>query len=516
MKTWKKKRYIRMKPEFHFNNVLSLSLQKNEDRLRAIFSSCSDIVIRTIKVFHTKPCIVVFIDGLVDTNHLDQALLKPMMQLKLESFDSVSTFASMLQEEILTISQIKPLIKLQDVVQHIVKGEVVLLFDQEIEALSASVKKWEHRSIEEPSTEPVVRGPREGFNENVRSSTALLRRKIRTPHLKMKAFTIGMESNTDVVVAFVEGIALETVVEEVQNRISRIEIDAVLESGYIEEMIRDAPLSPFPLIQHTERPDVVAAALMEGKVAIFVDGTPMAMIVPMTFWNAFQSPEDFYEGFIISTLIRWLRFIFLGVSLLLPSLYVAITTFHQEMIPTSLALSIAATREFTPFPALIEALIMEITFEALREAGVRLPRPVGQAVSIVGGLVIGQAAVQAGIVSPPMVIVVSITGIASFTIPRFNMGISIRMLRFPLIFLAGSFGLYGIGAGILVILIHLVNLRSFGVPYFTPVAPFSLSDLKDVFVRVPWWMMRSRPQFGGMLRQNRIPTNQKPDPSQND
>jgi spore germination protein KA len=502
--------------EFISNDALYPSLQENENRLQSIFSSCSDIVFRTIKIFGSKRCLVVFIDGLIDTNHLDQALLKPMMLLKLESFDSISSFASMLQEEILTIAQITPLTQLQDVVQHVLKGEVVLLFDQEIQALAASVKKWEHRPIAEPSTEPVVRGPREGFNESIRSSTALLRRKIRTSSLKMKPFTVGKESNTDVVVAYIEGIALESVVEEVQNRISRIEMDAVLESGYIEEMIRDAPFSPFPMVQHTERPDVVAGALMEGKIALLVDGTPLVLIVPMTFWSAFQSPEDFYEGFISTTFIRWLRFFFLGVSLLLPSLYVAITTFHQEMIPTSLALSIAASREYTPFPALIEALIMEVTFEALREAGVRLPRPVGQAVSIVGGLVIGQAAVQAGIVSAPMVIVVSVTGIASFIIPRFNMGISIRMLRFPLIFVAGSFGLYGIGAGILAMLIHLVNLRSFGVPYFTPVAPFSWSDLKDVFVRVPWWKMRNRPQFGGILSQERIPTNQKPGPSKND
>lgn len=255
----------------------------------------------------------------------------------------------------------------------------------------------------------------------------------------------------------------------------------------------------------------MVSSLLEGKVAIFVDNTPFVLIVPMTFWSALQSSEDYNERFLISTFIRLIRLISVFISLFLPSLYVATTTFHQELIPTSLLLSVATSRDPVPFPALIEALLMEFTFEALREAGVRLPKTIGQAVSIVGGLVIGQAAVQAGIVSVPMVIIVSITGIASFTIPRFNFGKSIRILRFPMIILAGTLGLYGITMGFVFILLHVISLRSFGVPYFDPVAPLKFGNLKDVFVRVPWWAMNVRPRQTGSKNLRRIPEEQKPD-----
>jgi hypothetical protein len=248
-------------------------------------------------------------------------------------------------------------------------------------------------------------------------------------------------------------------------------------------------------------------------VVILVDGTPFVLIMPTSFFSLLQSSEDYYHRFMISTLIRWLRYGFLFIALLLPSVYVALLTFHQEMVPTSLLLTFAQSREEIPFPALVEALMMEITFEALREAGIRLPKQVGSAVSIVGALVIGQAAVSAGLVSAPMVMVVAITGIASFSIPRYNLGITIRMLRFPIIFLAGTFGLLGIILGILVIITHLCSVRSFGVPYMSPMGPMQASEMKDVMFRAPWWSLRTRPHLTGDFNPNRQPAGQKPDPA---
>lgn len=320
-----------------------------------------------------------------------------------------------------------------------------------------------------------------------------MRHKIRSNRLKMVSRIVGEETQTSVAIVYIDGLAKPELVDEVLSRIDQIKIDGILESGYIEEFIEDNTWSLFPQIQNTERPDTLATNLLEGRVGIIVDGTPFTLILPATFWQFLQASEDYYHRFHIFIFLRILRIIFIFLALLLPALYVAVTTYHQEMIPTNLLFSVAASREAIPFPAFVEALIMEISFEALREAGIRLPKVVGQAVSILGALVIGQATVEAGIVSAPMVIIVSLTGIASFTIPRFNMAISIRLLRFPVMILAGVFGLYGIVIATTFILTHLCKLKSFGVPYFSPVGPLYFHELKDVFVRAPWWALEKRP-----------------------
>ena len=310
--------------------------------------------------------------------------------------------------------------------------------------------------------------------------------------------------------AYIEGIADPNPVAEAEKKLKAIKIDGVLESGYLEEFLESFPWSPFPEMQYSERPDTVAAQLLEGRFAIFTDGTPFVLSAPATFWQLLQASEDYYERFPVATAIRWLRFLFASVALFLPALYVALVTFHQDMLPTNLLISIAAAREPIPFPVLMETLLMEVAFEALREAGIRLPKTLGQTVSILGALVIGTAAVQAGIVSAPMVIIVSMTGIASFTIPRFNAAISIRMLRFPLIILAGGFGLFGLVFGTAMIALHMCSMTSFGVPYLTPVAPLRPGQLKDVVVRAPWWAMLFRPSETTSQNRRRIPTGQRP------
>ncbi|MDP4158068.1 MAG: spore germination protein, partial [Bacillota bacterium] len=306
----------------------------------------------------------------------------------------------------------------------------------------------------------------------------------------------------------------DKVVKEVHHRLDKIDIGGVLESGYIEELIQDDTFTPFPTIFNSERPDVVAACLLEGRVAILVDGTPFVLVVPSLFIQNFQVPEDYYQRADISSLLRLLRVICFLIALLGPSFYIAVTTYHQEMLPTSLLISLAAQREGVPFPAFVEAVMMEVAFEILREAGIRMPRAVGQAVSIVGALVLGQAAVEAGIVSASMVIVVSLTAIANFVFPAYNMAISIRMLRFGMMLLAASFGLYGITVGILALLLHLNSLRSFGIPYMAPMSPLIPDDLKDTVIRFPQWALFSRPRLISQKNINRqaSPSASRPEP----
>ncbi|WNS44070.1 spore germination protein [Paenibacillus sp. MMS20-IR301] len=467
-------------------------LSDNEAAITGVFANCSDLVVRRLLIFGTIPAMIVYLDVLIDKQLWDDGFLEPLMQQEAIKDVSSSELYEVLQYRLSAIVQPSVVTGMKDIALRMVSGESVLFVESSARAFTFAVKDKLNRALEEPSTEAVIRGPRYGFIEKMDINLALIRHRLRTPRLKIEKVCAGSLSRTGIAIVYIEGIAEHSVVEEVKRRIAGIDMDSVLESGYIEELICDHPYSPFPVIQATQRPDMTTGSLIEGKVAVITDGSPMVLILPVTFWFGFQSAEDYYMKFMFATMLRWLRYLFAFFAMALPSIFIAITTFHQEMIPTSLTLSLAAAREVVPFPAIVEALIMEITFEALREAGIRLPRPVGQTISIVGALVIGQAAVQAGIISATIIIVVSITGISSFLIPNPGMSQAISIIRFPLMLLAATFGLYGLGIGLLAILVHLVNLRSFGVPYMNPVAPVSTSGLADTLIRAPWQLMRRR------------------------
>jgi len=485
---------------------LSDELELNIERLKAIYADCSDVIFHEFVISERMRAMLIYIEGLTNIEEVDRHVLAPLQR------DS-------LQEPILPnirrtipVSSIKPVESIRDAIEEICTGNPVLLMDKEQQGLSFGLSQWEKRSIEEPTAESVLKGPREGFIESLRTNTALLRRKVQTPNLKIRAIRTGTYSRTTIAITYIEGIASPALVDEMMRRLQRIEIDGILESTYIEELIEDNPYSLFPQLLSTERPDVAASYLLEGCIVLLVDGSPSVRIAPITIYSLLQSPEDYYERYFIGSAIRWLRYLFFAISLLGPSLYVAVLTFHQEMIPTPLLLTMARSREQIPFPALIEALLMETMFEALREAGARLPKQIGSAVSIVGALVIGQAAISAGIVSSPMVMVVAITGIASFMAPRFNVGVTVRLLRFPMMLLAGFLGFLGIILGIIVILNHLLTLRSFGVPYMSPLAPMRGRDLKDVLIRAPRWMMNTRPHAAENRNLRRQEPNIRPHP----
>lgn len=469
---------------------LSKRLEENESYLKELFTDCSDVVIRPFQSDPGVRALALMVDGLVNST-LVQRSLEMLMTYWQDEPDDVEG----LMERVIPAAQIVLVDNYEEMLAGVLSGDTALLLEGNDKAILVQLRGPNVRSISKPSTEEIVRGPQEGFIENIRTNTSLVRRRIKTPNLKMKPLQLGRQTRTNIAVAYVEGIVDPLLVPEVLKRLQRIDVDAIFETGQLEEYIQDSAFSPFPQVQISERPDAVSAALMNGRIAIFVDGTPMVMIVPTVFVNFLLTVEDHYERFQFSTFLRWLRYSFLVLSMFVPSWFVAATTFHPEMIPTSILLSICAAREQIPFPAVIEVLIMEIIFEALREAGIRLPKQIGSALSILGALIIGQAAVEAGIVSAPVVIVVSITGIASFTLPQYNGAVALRLLRFPLIILGSIFGIYGIMLGAMVLIGHMANLRSFGIPYLSPIAPASTGDVGMTLIRMPHWASVRRPSY---------------------
>ena len=466
---------------------------------------------------------IFYTDGLSDTPALQNFIMESLMlDIKGTPLEKKLTpehnLLTVLKDFAMTVGEIKDLTNFDDLFTSLLSGDAILLIDGYSEGLVIGNKHWVERGITEPMSQTVVRGPREGFSENLRVNTALVRRKLKDPNLWMESKVIGTRTKTNVAIMYINGVANDKIVNEVRLRLDRIDIDGILESGNIEGFIEDSTYSPFPTVFNTERPDTVAAALLEGRIAILVDGTPFVLIVPALFVQFFQSPEDYYVHTGIGSLIRALRFLSFVIALLAPAFFIAITTFHQSMLPPALLISLAAQREGVPFPTFIEALIMEITFEILREAGIRMPRSIGSAMSIVGAFVIGTAAVEAGIISAAMVIVVSITAISSFVSPTYNLAISVRILRFGFMALAASFGLYGIAIGLVALILHLCSLRSFGIPYMSPLAPFNVSDQKDTLIVVPIWKMFTRPRLINQTNKVRQqdPASAKPQPPKNE
>jgi spore germination protein len=484
----------------NFQIQLFSNVHDNIENIQRMMNFPADLVTRVFKVGNSgHPCAVICIDGLVDKDLLNGMILKNI-QLQLSSTSKQipakgTDLLTLLESEVLSVHEVKRVHTLDDVSLGILSGDTALFVDGTDQVLLIGTRGWASRGVEEPMTESVVRGPRDGFTENIRTNTVLIRRRVRDPNLRFDSYKVGRRSKKELIVAYVDGIVHPALVKEVKRRLDTIDIDDAPESGTIEQWIQDSFLSPFPQIQHTERPDKVSTAIVQGKVAILLDGTPFVLVAPVTLGQMFHSPEDYYERWTIGTFIRLLRYFASFLAVFLPALYVALVEYHPGMLPSKLAFSIAAAREGVPFPAVVEALLMEATLELLREAGIRLPKPIGQTVGIVGGLVIGEAAVSAGIVSPVMVIIVAVTAISSFALPSYSLAISFRLLRFGIILSAAVFGLFGIILAYIMINVHISNLKSFGIPYSTPFAPFFTKDWKDLILRAPVTMMEQRPQM---------------------
>ncbi|GIN64822.1 MULTISPECIES: spore germination protein [Bacillus] len=379
----------------------------------------------------------------------------------------------------------EPMYKVESAINELFNGKCILLVNgmNTVFILPTNAKK--KRSLGEVNTENVVRGPKVGFIEDTDTNVALIRQRVPDHDLIVEKLPIGKSKFKNATILYINGKADESILADLKKRLKKVKLDDIQDSGVLEELIEDNQFSPFPQIQNTERPDKVSSALFNGRIAIFVDHSPFALIVPASFGMVMQSPDDFYERWIATSLIRLLRFSSIFITLFLSAFYISLVSFHQGMLPTALAVTISSTRENVPFPPLIEALIMEVTIELLREAGLRLPNPLGQTIGLVGGVVIGQAAVEANIVSSVMVIIVSIIALASFTVPQYGMGLSFRVLRFLSMLIAAVLGLYGIILFMLVIFTHLVRQRSFGIPYFNPNNFFSLKRSDEAIIRLP-------------------------------
>ncbi len=459
------------------------------------------------------PGALVYLEGLTDRRSTEEIIRTLILESeKLGIPLKKGKGLTIARERLLTTDEFSMVDNIADLFTQISHGGTALLLEGSAGALICDTRQPETRPVSEPENETTLRGPRDGFIENLQVNTSLIRQRLPIPQLWIEKMTLGRLSRTGVVMIYLKGLAREKLLREVHSRLAQIDIDAVLGTGYLEDFIEDSPYTLFPLSYRTERPDKVAAALLEGRVVIMAEGTPFALIVPTDLAMPMQAPDDYFEPLPLGVFIRLLRYAALIISTLLPGIYVAVVTFHPELLPTSLFLRIISTREGVPFPVIAEMLLLELIFEILREAGLRLPPAIGPAISIVGALILGDAAISAGLVSPGVVIIVAMTAIAGFSIPSFALSTSFRLLRFAFTIMGATFGLFGVQFVLLLIIVHLCSLRSFGIPYLSPFAPLILSDLKDSIVTVWWWGMRSRPKLLGGREPLRQPMGQKPQP----
>ncbi len=488
------------------------ALKDKTTTLGQIIGHSPDVIFRRFTLgFNRQEALAVYVDGLVNTEYQNESFFKPLMALELIGTGKASDYET-IKNSLVNLGEINEHDCLWAASLTALSGDTLLLVEGTEKVLSVNTRGLPERGIEEPKRETGVRGPHEGFVENFRTSIAQLRIRLKSPDLTFETMRGGTHTNTDVAFCYMKGIANPGIVEEVKHRLRRItHTDNILESGNIEELIEDNPHSPFPQLEITERPDKAVSQLLEGRVIIFTDTTPFVLIAPSLFWQFIQSSDDYYQRW-MGSFVRVIRIIALFVALFLPSVYVAISSYHQEMLPFALILSVASVREGIPFPVFVEAFLMEVVFEFLREAGIRLPMQIGQAVTIIGALLIGEAAIMANLVSPAMLIIVASTGIASFLIPAFNLAITLRLLRFGIIIMAGLLGLFGVMIAFMLLLTHLVSLRSFGVPYMSPLAPLNLRDLKNVLIRMPRWKEDKRPHSSRTRDTRRQDTDLQPGP----
>jgi spore germination protein KA len=479
---------------------LEKSLQKNINMFRNLFKNDETVIFREFdsrQNVNLKFC-AISVNGMIDKTIVDEYVIQPLMEadygsIKYTGKASTQNIIDILLKKVVVNVDVRITANLEQAIGEMVYGDTIILIDGVQELLIADTKGWAMRAVEEPSSERAIKGPREGFNESIITNTSLIRRRIRNPELKFEFNDIGVKTKTKICICYINGLANDKIIKELKTRLNKIDFDGILYSQTIEEFIKDAPLSIFNTVGYTERPDVVAGNLLEGRIAVICDGTPFVLTLPFLFVEYFQFVDDYDNNYIFSTLNRLLRYLAFFLAVSVPSLYIAVTTFHQELIPTPLLLSIANARTGVPLPTVVEAFAMLVGFELLREAGVRLPQPAGQAISIVGALVIGDAAVNARLVSAPMIVVIAITVISSYLVPK--MAGPFIVLRLIFLILGGFIGLYGYLFGIIGVFIYLMSIRSFGVPYTIGVGIIKPEMLKDTAVRAPWWYMKLRPRL---------------------
>ena len=472
--------------------IVSISLEENIKTIQNLFQKDDTLQIRRIENQYTgiKYCIF-FISGMVDNTIINDNIIKPILNNKvlLDDTDHISYLAS----NILSNSRAEIIKNIDDVLNELLIGNTILFAENCNKSIALSSIGWEKRNIEEPPTERVLRGPREGFTEDLTTNLSMIRRKVQTKDLKFQFMTVGERTKTKICVCYINGLAKEEILNTVISKIEDISIDGILDIKYLQESLDENPFSIFEITMSTEKPDIVAGRILEGRIAVLVNGSPIVMTLPSLFIEHMMASDDYYLNYHMASIGRLLRIFGFLLTISVPAVYLSLISFHQEMVPTPLLISIYSSRAGVPFPTFLELFLLLITFEVLREAGVRVPGPIGQSISIVGVLVLGTAAVDASFVSAPMIIIVGLTAITSLLIP--SLGGVVIMVRFFLLLLSGLLGIYGYIFGMLTIVIHLFTLRSFGVPYMNTLTSFRMQTIKDTYIRAPLWYMRYRPKF---------------------
>lgn len=500
-----------IEPLEDLNQSIFPSIDVNLEYMKVKFNTLinSDIKIREFDLTARNKvykAFIVYIDGMSDSKSINRFILHPLMLKsrantfnkseekvshavannitvkKVKKFDLVDYIYSCL----IPLNDTKKSTKFEDVINAINSGECALFVDTIDTCFLSDVKGFEKRSIDKPSNEVVIRGSQESFVENIRTNTSMLRRMVNNENLVVENTSVGIVSKTKCAICYIKDIANNDLVSEVKYRINNLDIDYIVSSGQLEELIKENTKSTLPETLSTERPDTASTALLEGKVVVLVNGTPFSLIMPCTYFDLFATPEDKNINITFANFLKVIRLISCVISVLLPGLYIAITNFHEELIPTELLFSIISAREAVPISIELEIILMEIAFELIHEAGIRVPSPIGATMSIVGALVLGEAAVSANIVSPISIIIVAITGLSSFSAPNYSLEFHFRILRFCFIFLGTLFGFLGIALGLFIYLSILSNYSSFGIPYLAPYVPANYTNHDGYFLSSIW------------------------------
>lgn len=476
------------------------NLQKNIQFVESRFADWGDIVAKKITVgnenAHQWDIYITYIDDMVDRDLIEGQVLRGLMvDIHLNNREEM-TPSSLIENGVITADYTEEN-DIEKAIDEVLVGNTMVLVDGYNKAIIVSTKGFPSRGVNKPETEIAIQGPQDAFAESMRTNTVLIRRRIRDVNLKCRQLKVGKRTKTDVAIMFLQGVADENVVNQVEYRLKNIDANAILDSGYIEQYIQDNKMSPFPQMQLTERPDKVAAEILQGRVAIVVDNTPFVVLVPVVLSSFYQASEDYYQRWEIASFIRIIRYIAGFIAFSLPGLYIAVTLYNPSMLPMDLMLQLAGARMGVPVSTIVEVVVMELAFEALREAGIRLPAAIGSTLGVVGGIIIGQAAVDAGLVSPMVVIVIALTGICSFAIPAQPLVSAYRLIKYFVIAMSSIFGIYGFVLALLCCAIHLSGLESFGLPYIYPFGKRHSGikqDFKDTIVRLPV-QMQDKPVF---------------------
>ncbi len=468
----------------------------NSQQIKTLFQKSSDVLVRPIKISQNNITVHIFcVDGLVNDTLFDQSVFRSLLtdpylaEVKTERtlmeymLNGGSNHVFMTEE-----SDYDKLLK------EVMSGMIALIFDGEQKAIVYDIRAFEKRSIQEPQEEGVMKGAKDSFIEVMRMNTAQIRRRIRSEYLVIEGLTVGRVSKTDISLVYVSNIADMNTVNKIREKINRIDIDNISTPAFIEEYLVENKASIFPQIMYTQRPDRVSANLSDGRIAIVVDGIPFVYLLPCQFAMLMQSPEDYANHYFVGSSLRFIRYIAIVITLFLPAFYIAATTYQNQMLPVQLALSTQKAKQNVPFSSSAEVMGLLIAFEILIEAGLRLPKTVGTAMSILGGLVVGQSAVAANLISPAVVVIVALAGIAGFILPNQDLSSGIRLSRFILAILAAVGGFFGLVIGLFLLIIHLCSLDNYGTAYLSPFVDVDESNHRDTIFRFPVKYFKKRPQ----------------------